>query len=394
MKLKFSAVLLALICIFALGFTACGKEDKTEWNVSADGGRVIASFSDNGKYGFILNVDGSGAMRGFSSKKEAPWYGKSGRITDIVISDGVTGIGANAFTDVKADAVIIPESVTRIGENAFNADTKICVYKNLSANGAKIYIYSQTNPAEAGDYWRLNGGVPEVYTVEGVKHNMKVLFIGNSFTYYNDIPALVASLAEGAGVNVTVESVTQGSWFLTKFADKNDEYGKIVDAKLTSSDDYDIVVLQEQSVRPIDNYAKFSEGATNLKNKIDATQKNCKIYLYSTWGYPEEAAKRNITIPEMELQLREAYDKLAGELGVSVSHVGKAFSNVYAEYPQYGLYHTDNRHPSYIGSFLSACVHAATILNIDPRTSTFTGTLDGETASLLKSAAWEAVCGS
>lgn len=386
MKRKYLiAVLLAVIFVFTFTFTACGGEE-TGWTIPSDGGRITASLEDNGKYGFILNVEGQGAMQDYSSKKDAPWYGKSGRITGIAIFDGITAVAANAFTDCRVEYVIIPESVTAIGANAFNELTNICAYAPLKSDGGlKIYLYSETAPTAEGDFWRFENGVPEIW--REVKQDMKVLFIGNSFTYYNDIPQLFGKIAEGAGVSVTVESVTQGSWFLTKFADPADEYGRIVDEKLSTSDDYDVIVLQEQSTRPIDNYAKFSEGAKSLQAKINQTQDNCKIYLYATWGYPEEAQARGITVPEMELRLRGAYDRLAGELGLSVSHVGTAFSKVYTEYPQYNLYHSDNRHPSYIGSFLSACVHAAGILNIDPSNSDFTGKLDGETASVLKSVA-------
>lgn len=220
----------------------------------------------------------------------------------------------------------------------------------------------------------------------------KVLFIGNSFTYYSDIPQLFNRIATGAGKKVRVDSVTQGSWTLTKFADENDEYGAKVDEKLRSSS-YDAVVLQEQSTRTLDNYDAFLKAARNLQTKTNDTQENCKIYLYSTWGYAEEAEARGETIPVMEGKIREAYKRAADELNVNVSYVGKAFSAVYEEYPEYNLYYSDNKHPSYTGAFLSACVHVATILNCDPRTSAYAGELDEDTATAMKNAAYKAVFG-
>lgn len=220
----------------------------------------------------------------------------------------------------------------------------------------------------------------------------KVLFIGNSFTYYSDVPQLFSKIATGAGKKVRVDSVTQGSWTLTKFADENDEYGAKVDEKLKSSS-FDAVVLQEQSTRTLDNYTAFLKAVRSLQTKINDTQENCKIYLYSTWGYADEANARGLTIPEMEKKIREAYKKAADELNVSVSYVGKAFSAVYSEYPEYNLYYSDNKHQSYTGAFLSACVHVATILDCDPRASTFIGELDTDTATAMKNAAYEAVFG-
>ena len=69
----------------------------------------------------------------------------------------------------------------------------------------------------------------------GVKTE-KILFIGNSFTYYSDVPAIFKEIADSAGKKVRVESVTQGSWNLSKFADEKDEYGKQVAKKLAVED--------------------------------------------------------------------------------------------------------------------------------------------------------------
>ncbi|MGN1042236.1 MAG: hypothetical protein ACI4SK_01990, partial [Christensenellales bacterium] len=128
---KFSLVLTAFAIITAcLSFTACTKQEENNWSLVAEEGTVKAYFSDNGKYGFILNIEGDGKMSDFASKKDAPWYGKSGRITEIRIADGVKAIGANAFTDVKAESVIVPRSVSYVGQDAFNKDTKLCLYED------------------------------------------------------------------------------------------------------------------------------------------------------------------------------------------------------------------------------------------------------------------------
>lgn len=361
----------------ALALVACGKE-QTSWKL----GSVSAYFSDNGRYGYVLNLDGEGEIPDYSSEKDAPWYYRSGRITDIKLSEGITKIGANAFKDCKAKSVVIPRSAASIGENSFHADTLICAYGEVAAPQAvKVYQYSET-PAEG--FWHFKGDAASLWTTT------RVLFIGNSFTYYSDVPKLFEEIATAAGDGVIVDSVTQGSWTLTKFADPNDEHGKRVEEKLTSTDGYDAVVLQEQSTRPLTNYSAFLSAAKTLQSRIKATQKNCRVYLYSTWGYKEEAEARKITIPEMEAQLRTAYENAASSMGVSVCYVGKAFSSVYTENKEINLYHEDEKHPSYAGAFLSACVHVATILDTDPRISPYIGGLDAATANVLKTAAYNA----
>ncbi len=385
MKRKFfpiilSAVLLALGC----GISAsCSGNDEFSFKVASG---VTASLSDNGRYGFVLTVKGEGEIPDYASAKDAPWYRKSGRITDVVIGEGITKIGDNAFTDCKVKTVVVPSTAKTVGRNCFYKNTGICVFgETVTADGAKTYAYSETKPDTENTHWRYIGNTASVW------EKKKVLFIGNSFTYYSDIPALFNEIAVSAGEWTEVESVTRGSWTLKKFADKNDEYGKIVDEKLTSNNDYDAIILQEQSTKPLNDYDGFLSSVKSLQSKINRTQADCRIYLYSTWGYKEEADARKITVPEMEAKIREAYEKAASAAGLKVCYVGSAFTAVYNDYPDLNLYYQDNKHPSYTGAFLSACVHFATVLDIDPRISPYIGGLDADTANILKTAAYNAV---
>lgn len=364
--------------------SACAPKETNRWSVPSDGGEITAYFSDNGKNGYILTLEGSGKMLDYTTSADAPWYNKSGRVTEVRISDGITYVGANAFSAIKVGTVIIPRSVTAVGDNAFGAKTALCAYGQIDvAYDAAVCLYSQTAPqSEQSKYWRVKNGQAVIWD------NIKVLFIGNSFTFYSDVPALFQSIAESANESVTVESVTQGSHTLTKFADASDPFGKTVDDKLRASNDYDVVILQEQSTRPINNYNGFLTAVKSLQSKINETQQNCKIYLYSTWGYAEAADSLKITIPQMEERIRAAYDNAAAETDLKVCYVGKAFSKVYAEYTDINLYFTDNKHQSYAGAFLSACVHAATILDVNPCNTAFTGELDADTAATLKQVAY------
>ena len=397
-------VVLSLIAVmlFAIPLGGCAKEEEEfpVWQLSST---VTASFSDNGKHGYILTVEGTGDMPEYSSKKDTPWYGKSGRVTEIVVKDGITSVSKNAFTECfYVKSAELPETVTKIGENAFAVTSKAYAKNSeAAATGANVYVYSEEEPTTAGNYWHYLNGIATVW--QTTAKVTKVLFIGNSFTYYSNIPKIFENICNSVGAKVVADSVTMGSHTLEKFADATDEYGKIVDQKLNASNDYDVVVLQEQTTRPLTDYDKFVAGAKSLQQKINATQTNCQIYLYSTWGYKEAADARKITIPEMEGQIRTAYDNAAKELGVKVSYSGAAFSKVYTEHPEINLYYyADNKHPSYLGAYLSACVHAATILKADPRATDYLGSnpadsndevLDENTAKILREAAYSIVNG-
>ena len=85
---------------------------------------------------------------------------------------------------------------------------------------------------------------------------MNILFIGNSYTYYNDLPALFEILANENEKDVVSSSVTFGGAKLYQFVDEENEYSAKLD-QLLKDNKYDICILQEQSILPIVNYSMF-----------------------------------------------------------------------------------------------------------------------------------------
>ncbi|HAG13569.1 MAG TPA: hypothetical protein DCG49_06870, partial [Ruminococcus sp.] len=72
-----------------------------------------------------LTISGTGEMTNWRSSNSMPWYDKRESIKNIVIKDGVTGIGDYAFNDNYLISVTIPDSVTSIGKNAFKYCTRM-----------------------------------------------------------------------------------------------------------------------------------------------------------------------------------------------------------------------------------------------------------------------------
>ena len=73
------------------------------------------------------------------------------------------------------------------------------------------------------------------------KRTLRILFIGNSHTYFNDMPAMVAEKARKAGFDCEVTMIAHGGWYLEQHVQEPDVRFNILYGH------YDYVVLQEFS---------------------------------------------------------------------------------------------------------------------------------------------------
>lgn len=199
-----------------------------------------------------------------------------------------------------------------------------------------------------------------------------VLFIGNSYTFYNTtVPAEFQKAAESAGYKVTVDSVTQGAYTLQQFADVNDTKGAEVHERFVYNQ-YDFVVLQEQSHTPMTNPNKFYEGARALVKKIRAI--DAEPIFYCTWGRRNDngdIAKFNLGNNEiMTWNLAASYRKIGEELNAAVAYVGPVFYELYSG-TDINVFHTDGSHPSKIGTYIAALTIFSTIFGVSAQEATY-----------------------
>ena len=201
---------------------------------------------------------------------------------------------------------------------------------------------------------------------------MNVLFIGNSYTFYNDMPLLFEKLANSNGKSITVCSVTKGGRKLESYTDPSDDVTQALDT-LLSKQKFDICFIQEQSLLPASDYSRFISGLDCVVNKLK--DRADRIVLYATWGRKAgnaELTKRNWTTESMTKLLSDAYRKAAQLYGACVSPVGNNFLYATQINPELNLYSEDRSHPSYAGSCLAALTHYHTAFGEFPKQ---TGTL-------------------
>lgn len=240
-----------------------------------------------------------------------------------------------------------------------------------------------SEPSEASEVIESSEESIEPETVE-------VLFIGNSFTYYNELSSIFESIAQSAGVNVHTTEVSVGSARLDWFCDPAQAVSRSVTNALESTT-FDFVFLQEHSTRPYKEYASFTKAVGELCTRIREKSPDANIYLYETWGFAEDNSSltsSGMTTKEQEQLLIEAYEKAGTECALPVSYAGIAHYRVYKE-TALDPYGNDRKHPSYAGSFAAALTHFYTLFpEIEKEAVTFAGELSEEDLATLRDIAY------
>jgi len=199
---------------------------------------------------------------------------------------------------------------------------------------------------------------------------MKILMLGNSYTYFSDLPRILQALLDENGVDAEVDSITAGGRRLVQNLDESDALHAEVVAKCKECA-YDVLILQEQSHTPMSHYREFLRGVCGCVELV----KPARTVMYATWGRKEgcdlleEFGWTNQTMTE---GLAAAYDAAARKVGGRCAHVGKSFFEIRKAYPEIELYDPDLSHPSYAGS----CVAALTVYK------NLTGELPSNTVTL------------
>ena len=190
-------------------------------------------------------------------------------------------------------------------------------------------------------------------------YNMNVLFIGNSYTYYNDMPKIFEALARENGYDVSVDSVTRGGRKLFENLNEDDENHALI-LSLLKEKEYDVLFIQENSTYPISSPEEFLFGACGVANLISAK----RTVLYQTWAREngsQTLVTLNMTKEEMASALIVAYKTAAEEIGAEISPVGEAFMKISPLLQDCSLYAPDLTHPSYLGRAFAAIVHFKTV---------------------------------
>jgi hypothetical protein len=213
-----------------------------------------------------------------------------------------------------------------------------------------------------------------------------VLFIGNSYTYVNDLPAAFSKLSCSGGHKVESAVAAEGGWTLVDHLASTKTLEKLKQQK------WDYVVLQEQSEIPaVASSRRQSMYPAVRKLVAQIRALGAQPVLFITWGHrdglPQASEK---SYQEMQDQVEIGYTGIAQELGVLAAPVGSAWQKARAQAAPIDLWQADGSHPNEQGTYLAACVFYATIFHESPEGLSDRGGFSQETAQTLQSVAAEA----
>lgn len=221
-----------------------------------------------------------------------------------------------------------------------------------------------------------------------------VLWVGNSFFYYNNgMPNMYSELTKAADMPARTTLIGIGGsgidWHdVDSYLKPGSKIGyySIINNKARMNPpgrQYDTMVVMDCSQCPIhpELSSVFHEYA-----KIDADtarKYGVRPVFFMSWAYKDK--------PEMTAQLAEAYTREANANGALVIPAGLAFARAIKLRPDLEFYQKDKRHPQRIGSYLGACTAFAALTGKSPVGNSYTADLDPETAKFLQTVAWDTV---
>ncbi len=176
-----------------------------------------------------------------------------------------------------------------------------------------------------------------------MKNNIRILFIGNSHTYYNDLPLIVKELFASAGIKAEVAMQTEGGKNLLYHCDRKDVIFNIVHGG------YDYVVLQE-AAKDFERQ-KFFEGVEKIRiNALDRSV--AKPIFYMIWARREQK--------NLEPEIEAAYEEVAQKYNAPLAPAGVVWYKLLRGNKSLELFRADGIHATPLGSYIAAsCIFYA-----------------------------------
>lgn len=219
-----------------------------------------------------------------------------------------------------------------------------------------------------------------------------VLWVGNSFFYYNNslhghfrnLVAADGGRTRGTSVTISGSGLDWHDMGSLLRPDGLGRYSFVGDNEIRfnkSGRQFDTAVLMDCSQCPVHPQLQSVFHDTVRKHGALLAKEGVRMVLFMSWAYKDK--------PEMTAQLAEQYTLAGNANDALVIPAGLAFARAIGKRPGIELYEADKRHPSLAGTYLAACTAYAALYRKSPVGLGYTAGLDAELATLLQTAAWE-----
>ena len=169
------------------------------------------------------------------------------------------------------------------------------------------------------------------------KQSLNLLFIGNSHTYYNDMPMLVKHRSEDEGYSCHVTMLAHPGWFLSQHVQEPDVRFNILYGG------YDYVIIQEHAhpFGPEEDYADAARSLNTWIREVGAIP-----VIYETWAKKDE--------PHLQAHMNEVHQRVAKAIDAILAPVGEDWWSYMKSWPDLEMYDEDGAHASRTGSDFAA----------------------------------------
>jgi hypothetical protein len=173
------------------------------------------------------------------------------------------------------------------------------------------------------------------------KDTLRVLFVGNSFTYFYNLPQVVNAMSEfSEKVHIETRTSLVGGSKISQHL--NQEKGTQT-VEILNNQTFDYVVINDHSLATIDDADSFFEVSKKMVELVRS--KNAVPVFMMTWAYHSN--------PLMIKSIAAAYNDMGKRLGVAVVPCGNLFTEVRTWRPDLNMFDDDDKHPSKHGTYLN-----------------------------------------
>jgi hypothetical protein len=250
-------------------------------------------------------------------------------------------------------------------------------------------------------------------------HRLRILFLGNSYTFFQSLPRRFKRLAQLNHKLVFVDYNAVGGAILKEHLEQksqisveqyneiklhNSDLGtyeeliSIVNSKLAKSidkltnSDWDYVILQEQSQIPaIEEQRKTLMYPTIQKLDALIQKQKAKTVLFSTWGDKQEKLRPGPYSNSVEMfrKVEIGYQNIGEKIGALIIPAGRAWQDALQVDKDLDLWEIDGAHPSLIGQHLNMYLIYNVIFHEKPNIMFHSPIIKKDVAKKLVEIAWK-----